>query len=238
MSQPSSARLREPLSTRTTHHVLGSVRDALSHTGRVLRVELNASVDNPLVAADGWVISNAANVDGQHLAQAFDSLVVSLIPAAVMSERRTARLLDPNHNDGLPAFLIHPDAEAGINSGLMIAQYTAAALVAELRARTGIAGIQSVPTCNNTEDHVSMSSLAARQVAWSVSTAEIIIAIELLVAAQACDIRKADLSKALHKVHRLIRSVVPVMVNDRVLADDIDAVLQLIRNGDLARAAR
>ena len=139
--------------------------------------------------------------------------------------------MDPATNGGLPAFLIHPEAPQGVNSGFMIAQYTAASLVAELRTRAIPATIQSIPTCANTEDHVPMSTLAARRAEFAVDTAMYVVAIELLLAAQALDLRAIAPAPALRGAFAAIRKRVPVMIHDRIVGQDISAVYELVSAG-------
>lgn len=230
---PRPDRLRDGLSLRCIPQVLGASRDALALARQVLKIEINAANDNPLFGvADGWVTSNSGNFHGQRIGEALDFLAMSLTSAAVMSERRSARLVDVHHN-GLTAFLIHPDAAEGLNSGMMIAQYTAASLIAELRKSAAPATIQSVPTCANTEDHVPMSSIAARHAAWVVDTAEAVVAIELLLAAQALDIGGVSPGRRVGACHAAIRRLVPPMVRDRVIAADLAAIEGLIRDNKI-----
>jgi histidine ammonia-lyase len=229
---PRPGRLRDALSLRCVPQVLGAAREAIRHCAGTLQVEINAANDNPLFGvADGWVTSNSGNFHGQHAGEVLDYLANSMTSVAVMSERRIARLVDPATNGGLPAFLIHPDAPQGVNSGFMIAQYTAASLVAELRMRAIPASIQSIPTCANTEDHVPMSSLAARRAAFAVDTAMQVVAIELLLAAQGLDVRGLHPAPALRGAYGAIREQVPAMVQDRIVGPDIEAVCQLLRAG-------
>jgi histidine ammonia-lyase len=229
---PRPSRLRDALSLRCIPQVLGAVHDAVGEAARALEIEINAVNDNPIFGlADGWVTSNSGNFHGQRAGEVLDALATSLSSVGVMAERRCARLIDQNHNGGLPAFLIHPQAPQGLNSGFMIAQYTAASLVAELRTRSVPASLQSVPTCANTEDHVPMSPLAARRCRWTAETVEWIVAIELLLAAQALDLRGLAPAPALEPSYRAIREQVRMMVEDRVLADDIACIHRLLRAG-------
>ena len=233
---PRPSRLRDALSLRCIPQVHGAARDAVDLAVTALEIEINAVNDNPLFGlADGWVTSNSGNFHGQRAGEALDFLGNAVTSIAVIGERRCARLIDPNHNGGLPAFLIHPEAPQGLNSGFMIAQYTAASLVAELRMRSVPAAIQSVPTCANTEDHVSMSPLAARRAAFAVDAAAYVTAIELLLAAQAVDLRGLTPAPALRPAYDAIRARVPVMVGDRVVANDIASVRTLLRDGAFAQ---
>lgn len=232
---PRPSRMRDALSLRCIPQVLGAARDALGVAEATLVIEINAANDNPLFGvADGLVTSNSGNFHGQAAAQALDYLANGLTSLAVISERRAARLVDPHHNGGLPAFLIHPDAAPGENSGFMIAQYTAASLVAELRMRSVPASIQSVPTCANTEDHVPMAPLAATRAAFAVETARQIIAIEALLAAQAIDLRGLTPAPALRPLYAAIRAAVPTMRQDRLMADDIASVDRALGAGGIA----
>lgn len=228
----SAAAMREPLSTRCAPQVLGAARESVARARRVVDRELNATIDNPSLFPDGDLANNAGTMDAQALSEALDALATSAISVAVMSERRTARLLDPALNGGLPAFLVHPRAKPGVCSGLMIAQYTAAALVAELRAASAPASVQSLPVSNGTEDHGSMSALAARRAATVIGNATLVVAVELLVAAQAVDLRGAvgRLPPPLAEAHRALRGRVPVMIDDRLLGDDIDAAASCLQN--------
>lgn len=234
---PRPSRLRDSLSLRCIPQVLGAVRDAVAHVASVLEIEINAANDNPLFGvADDFVTSNSGNFHGQRAGEALDQLATSLTSLAVISERRAARLVDEHHNGGLPAFLIHPDAAQGENSGFMIAQYTAASLVAELRMHAIPASIQSVPTCANTEDHVPMAPLAARRAAFVIEAAEEIVAIEALLAAQAVDLRGLDPAPALKPLYDAIRARVPEMVLDRVMSQDIAAAAAAVRELEDVRA--
>jgi len=235
---PRPDRLRDALSLRCVPQVLGAARDMLDTAIAGLTVEINAVNDNPIFGlTDGWVTSNSGNFHGQRAGELLDALATSLISVAVMSERRAARLVDPHHNAGLPAFLIHPDAAPGENSGFMIAQYTAASLVAELRMNAIPASIQSVPTCANTEDHVPMAPLAARRAAFAVDTALDVVAIEVLLACQALDIRGIAPAPALRPVYEAVRARVPTMVEDRVMAEDIAAARAALDGLDAAALA-
>ncbi|QIE45664.1 aromatic amino acid lyase [Pseudohalocynthiibacter aestuariivivens] len=221
---PRPTRLRDALSLRCIPQVHGSTRDAIAHAREAMEMEINAVNDNPIFGvADNLVTSNSGNFHGQRIGEVLDYAANSITSLAVISERRCARLVDENHNGGLPAFLIHPDAAQGRNNGMMIVQYTAASLVAEARTRAVPGTIQSVPTCANTEDHVPMSPLAARRAGDVVDIAQTIVAIECLLAAQAMDLRGIDPAPLLAPVYRTVRDAVPMMVEDRVLGDDLAA---------------
>jgi histidine ammonia-lyase len=191
---------------------------------------MNASVDNPMIFADGSLTSNSGSTSGQECAQALDFLATSITSLAVISERRIATLLDPVRSGGLPPFL---RGRAATSSGLMIAQYTAASLVAELRARAVPASIQSMPTCGNSEDQSSMSALAARHAAWVIQTCETVLATELLTACRAIDLAPERLAPPLVALHAAVRRVVPASDEDRVVGDDLAALVMYIRRDGL-----
>ncbi|MCS6780285.1 MAG: aromatic amino acid ammonia-lyase [Geminicoccaceae bacterium] len=222
---PRPGRLRDSLSLRCIPQVLGAVRDAIERAASILEIEINATNDNPIFeAAGGFVTSNSGNFHGQAAAEVLDALATALTSLAVIAERRVARLVDEKLSMGLPPFLIHPEATPGLNSGLMLAQYTAAALVAELRMRSVPAAIQSIPTCANTEDHVPMAPLAAERARFAVATARTVVAIEALAAAQAYAIRGLEPAPALAPILAAIRARVPPMVEDREVGADIESV--------------
>jgi len=226
----SSHRLQDPYSLRCMPQVHGAVRDALDHVERVLQVEMNSATDNPLVFADGRVISGG-NFHGEPLALAADYAKAAVIELASVSERRSARLVD-GHLSGLPPFLT--DAP-GLRSGLMIAQYSAAALVNELQVLAHPASVDSIPTSANQEDHVSMGATSALHLAASVDRAGTVLAIETLCAAQGLDYREPLRPGAgVARAHRLIRSRVTHVTEDRPPSTDIAAVAELLRDDKLA----
>jgi len=232
---PRPSRLRDSLSLRCIPQVLGAARDAVEHAAQAIEIEINAANDNPLFGVDDdFVTSNSGNFHGQRTGEVLDHLATSITSVAVIAERRAARLVDEHHNGGLPAFLIHPDAAPGENSGFMIAQYTAASLIAELRMHAVPASIQSVPTCANTEDHVPMAPLAARRAAFVVDAAAQVVAIEALLAAQAMDLRGLAPAPALAPLYEAIRARVPTMVSDREMSRDIAAVARALAELDPA----
>ena len=231
---PGPGHLRDALSLRCIPQVIGAARDTLEMATRTLEVEINAANDNPIFdVSGGWVTSNSGNFHGQRVGEICDFLAISLTSVAVISERRSAKLLDDHHNNGLPKFLVHPRAKAGVNNGFMIPQYTAASLIAELRKNAAPASIQSVPVGLDTEDHVPMAPVAARHLAWAVDTVETIVAIELLLACQGLDLRERKPGPRVHALHEAVRNRVPVMIDDRVIAGDIAAVKQLVHRGEI-----
>jgi histidine ammonia-lyase len=232
-SHASSAhKVQDPYSLRCMPQVHGAVRDALDHLERVLAVEMNAATDNPLVFPDGAVISGG-NFPGEPMALAVDYAKVAIAELASISERRTARLVDA-HLSGLPPFL---SEEPGVRSGLMLAHYTAAALVNELQTLAHPASVDTIPTSANQEDHVSMGATGALHLREVMDRTETVLAIEALCAAQGLDFRAPLRSgAALVPVHRRIRERVPHLDEDRPPAPDIAAVRELLQAGALADA--
>jgi histidine ammonia-lyase len=196
----SAHRVQDPYSLRCVPQVHGAVRDALDHLRGVLDVELNSATDNPLVfpeggaaeagtlATGGGLVISGGNFHGEPLALALDFAKIAVAELGSISERRTALMLDARLSGGLPPFL---SAASGTNSGMMIHQYTAAALVAEDKVLAHPASVDSIPTSANQEDHVSMGSVSARHATAIVRNVEWVLAIELLCAAQALDFRLA-----------------------------------------------
>jgi histidine ammonia-lyase len=222
-------RIQDPYSLRCMPQVHGAVRDALDQLERVLAVEINAATDNPLVFPSGEVISGG-NFHGEPLALVADYAKTAMVELASVSERRTARLVD-GHLSGLPAFLT--DAP-GLRSGLMIAQYTAAALVNEMQVLAHPASVDTIPTSANQEDHVSMGATSALHLRDVVERAETVLAIEALCAAQGLDYRAPLRPGAgVARAHARLRALVPHLAEDRPPAPDIAAVRELLRAGEL-----
>ena len=222
-------RLQDAYSLRCMPQVHGAARDALAELERVLRVEINAATDNPLVLPSGEVVSGG-NFHGEPLALALDYATMAVAELASISERRTARLVDASLS-GLPAFLT--DAP-GVHSGLMIAHYTAAALVNELQTLAHPSSVDTISTSANQEDHVSMGGTAALHLREAVGLAEHVLAIEALCAAQALDFRAPLRPGAgVAAAHSTIRTAVPHLDADRPPAPDIATMRDLVHAGDL-----
>jgi histidine ammonia-lyase len=202
----------------------------LTHAELVADRELASAVDNPVVLADGRVESNG-NFHGAPIAYVLDFLAIPVADVASMSERRTDRMLDVARSHGLPAFLAH---DPGVDSGHMIAHYTQAAVVSELKRLAVPASVDSIPTSAMQEDHVSMGWAAARKLRKSVEGLNTVLAIELLTAARALDLR-APLkpSTATAAAVAALRTRVPGPGPDRHLAPDIAAAEELIRSGGI-----
>jgi histidine ammonia-lyase len=198
-------------------------------------VEANAVSDNPIVLPDDDEVLSGGNFHGQPVAVALDALAAALVPLASIAERRLYRLLDPTRNNGLPAFLV---AESGLNSGFMLVQYTAASLVSECKTLAHPASVDSIGSSAGQEDHVSMGMTAARHARDVVSNAEVVIALEALVAAQALDLRAPlEPAAATGAARDAIRARVAFLDADRELGPDISAVVDLVRADRLSEAA-
>ena len=227
----------DPYSLRCSPQVLGAARDAVSYVRRVIETEINSAIDNPLVFVEDREFLSGGNFLGQPVSVAMDLLSIALTIVGNISERRIARLVDENLSLGLPAFLIHSEVEKGIHSGFMSAQITAAALASENKALAHPASVDSIPTEANFEDFVSMGSIAARKASEILRNVEWIVAIELLCAAQGIDHRGASRAgEGTGAAHSLIRKKVPILKEDRVISTDIEAVVGLIRGGEIIEA--
>jgi histidine ammonia-lyase len=226
------SRVQDAYCLRCMPQVHGAVRGALGHVQSVLEIEAGSATDNPLVFPEkggaGEVISGG-NFHGAPLAYAFDYAAIALTDLASITERRIDRLLNPDINEGLPAFL-SPDA--GLSSGFMMAQIVAAALINDCQVQAHPSSTGSIPTSGGKEDHVSMGMTGAIKLRQIVEHAERIVGIELMCAAQGLEHRRPLRSGALvEQVYGAVRSVVPRLEQDRVLATDIDAMAGAIRAG-------
>jgi histidine ammonia-lyase len=227
--------VQDAYSLRCAPQVHGATWDALTYAANTFEVEIGAVVDNPIVLPESDEVISAGNFHGQPLALALDTMAIAITELGSISERRTDRLLDPNHSSGLPAFL---SPNPGINSGYMLAQYTAAALVAENRVLSHPASVETIPTSGSQEDHVSMGWGAARKL-WDVlMNTRRVLAIEILCAAQGLEYRKPLLpSPRVQAVVERIRREVPPLEDDRPISDEIERVATLVADGELLRAA-
>ncbi len=248
----SAHKVQDPYSLRCVPQVHGAVRDALDQLRRVLDIELNAATDNPLVFPDGGVVDSAAlatgggrvisggNFHGEPIALALDYAKLAVAELGSISERRTALLVDARLNGGLPPFLA---GSSGVDSGMMIYQYTAAALVSEHKVLAHPASVDSIPTSANQEDHVSMGSIAARHARAVLEGVERIIGIELVVAAQALDLRSATIADGpepaprpgtgVADAHGRIRERIAHLDGDREPGPDLASATALVHDGAL-----
>ncbi|TCO65747.1 histidine ammonia-lyase [Actinocrispum wychmicini] len=227
---PDCTRVQDAYSLRCSPQVHGAALDTLTHAELVADRELMSAVDNPLVLADGRVESNG-NFHGAPVAYVLDFLAIPVADVASMAERRTDRMLDVARSHGLPAFLAH---DPGVDSGHMIAHYTQAAVVAELKRLAVPASVDSIPTSAMQEDHVSMGWAAARKLRKAVDGLTTVLAIELFTAARALDLR-APLKPATATARAVaaLRQTVPGPGPDRHLAPEIAAAEELIRSGGI-----
>ena len=226
-------RVQDPYCLRCQPQVIGAALDLLRQAARTLEDEANGVSDNPLVFAESDEVLSGGNFHAEPVAFAADVIALALCEVGSMAERRVAMLMDPALSR-LPAFLT---PQPGINSGLMIAQVTAAALVSENKQRATPASVDSIPTSANQEDHVSMAAHGARRLLPMAENAAAVVGIELLTAAQGCDFH-APLrsSRALETVRARLRAVVPSLEEDRLLAPDIAHATALVRSGAIAEA--
>ena len=224
-------RVQDAYSLRCIPQVHGAVRDTLAHCREVFETEANSAVDNPLVfAADNAVLSGG-NFHGEPLAFALDFLAIALSALTGISERRIERLVNPSLNEGLPPFLA---PAAGLNSGFMMPQVTAAALVSENKVLAHPASVDSITTSGNKEDYVSMGMTAALKLRRVVENTRNVLAIEAIAAAQALDlVAPLTTGPRGQQAHRAIRSVSPKLEHDRVLYEDFARVAGLIASGPL-----
>jgi histidine ammonia-lyase len=222
-------RIQDAYSLRCTPQVHGASRDTIQFAHQAITTEINSATENPLVFPDGQILSGG-NFHGQPIALAMDHLAVALAELASISERRIERMVNPTLS-GLPSFLIQ---EGGLNSGFMIAQYTAAALVSENKVLAHPASVDSIPTSANKEDHVSMGTIAARKAREVLENLKHVIAIELLCAAQGLDLlTNLKPGKGTLAAYEVIRKHVSHMKTDRELSPDIETITKVIDTGDV-----
>lgn len=221
-------KVQDPYCLRCVPQVHGASRDSLSHAASVVETELNSVTDNPLVFADGDIISGG-NFHGEPLAQVIDLAKIALAELGSISERRTYLLLEGH--DGLPNLLM---SETGINSGFMIPQYTAAALVSENKVLCHPASVDSIPTSQGQEDHVSMGSIGALHLLDVFTNVEQVLGIELFTASQALDFRSPMRpGRGVELAHRRIRAEIPHTEEDHYFKDEIERTVGLLQAGTL-----
>lgn len=227
-------KVQDAYSLRCAPQVHGAARDLLDYVEYVVSTELNAATDNPLVLVEDDMLVSNGNFHGEPVAFALDALAMAVAELASISERRTERMVNPSLSDGLPAFLT---VEGGLNSGFMIPQYVAAALVSENKVLAHPASVDSIPTSAGQEDHVSMGN-AAGLTAWQVlANAERVVAVELLAGAQGVEFHAPlEPGRGAAAARRAVRALSARLVEDRSLSADIEAVARAIRDGSLAAA--
>jgi histidine ammonia-lyase len=228
-------RVQDPYCLRCQPQVMGAALQVLRQAADTLAVEANGVTDNPLVFVDTGEALSGGNFHAEPVAFAADMIALAVCEIGSLAERRVAMLVDPALS-GLPAFLT---PRPGLNSGFMIPQVTAAALVSENKQQAYPASVDSIPTSANQEDHVSMAAHGARRLHPMIANAMAVVAIELLAAAQGCDFHAPlTSSPALEAVRRTVRDKAPTLEDDRHMHPDIAAVIQLVRAGDLIAAAQ
>ena len=219
-------RVQDPYSLRCQPQVMGACLDLMRQAAATLEIEANAVTDNPLIFADTSEVVSGGNFHAEPVAFAADTLALACVEIGSIAERRIALLVDPKMS-GLPPFLT---PASGVNSGFMMGQVTAAALVAENRMLAHPASVDSIPTSANQEDHVSMATHGARRLHAMSANGVQIAAIELLTACQGLDFHRPKRSSvALERVWSALRARVPFAEQDRLLADDIAAAAEVVR---------
>jgi len=236
----STTRVQDAYSLRCGPQVQGPAWETLDFTSKVILREINAATDNPLLFAEGEAVSGG-NFHGEPIGMVMDFLAIALTEIAGISERRIFRLTDGNLNEDLPSMLVDSHADAGLNSGMMMPQYTAASLVLENRSLASPDSIYSLPTSAAQEDHNANSMTAARHAFRILTNTWHVLAIELYTAARAIDIhRKADpdlvLGVGTDAVYRSIRNKIPYQAGDALWGPEIEQIRDLIRSGDLSQA--
>ncbi|MCS3844150.1 histidine ammonia-lyase [Microbacterium sp. AK031] len=232
---PEDGRVQDAYSLRCSPQVHGTARDTMEHATNIATRELASVIDNPVITFDGRIESNG-NFHGAPVAAVLDFLAISVADVASISERRTDRALDPARSRGLPPFLAH---EVGVDSGLMIAQYAAAGIVSELKRLAVPASVDSIPSSAMQEDHVSMGWAAARKLRRAIDGLTRVLAIEVLTAARALDLRAPlKAGPATGAVRDQVRTVADGPGPDRFLSPEMEAVTELVRSGAVARTAK
>ncbi len=226
-------RVQDPYCLRCQPQVMGAALDLLRHAAGTLEHEANGVTDNPLIFPESDEALSGGNFHGEPVAFAADTMALAICEIGSLAERRIAMLVDPDLSR-LPAFLT---PEPGLNSGLMLPQITAAALVSENKQRAYPASVDSIPTSANQEDHVSMAAHGARRLLPMAGNAAAIIGIELMTAAQGCDFHgPIRSSEALEAVRALVRERIAPLGSDRYLHPDIEQAIALVRSGAVVRA--
>ena len=228
-------KVQDAYSLRCAPQVHGASRDLLDHVEATVEVELNAATDNPLVLVDEGIVVSNGNFHGQPLAFGLDALAMAVAELANIPERRVERLVNPSLSDGLPPFLT---VEGGLNSGFMILQYVAAALVSENKPLCHPASVDSIPTSAGQEDHVSMGNASGLKALQVLANCERALAIELLAGAQAIEfLAPLEPGPGVRATHDAVRELSERVRDDRSLSDDIERVAAAIRDGTVLAAA-
>jgi len=223
----SAKNVQNAYSLRCVPQVSGAAREALNYIRQMTETEVNAVADNPLFFTEKKICLTGANFHGAPIGYSQDLLKVIITDLGNISERQTNNLMDPACSGDLPAFLVQ---SAGLDSGLMITQYTQAALVSENKVLAGPNSVDSIPVSANQEDHVSFGTIAARLAREIIENTQAVLAIQLLAVCQAYEFRKPlKPSKTFEAVYKLVRSVSPKITKDRAFYKDIEQVVPLVR---------
>jgi histidine ammonia-lyase len=229
-SHKDCSRIQDAYTLRCSPQVHGASKDAITYARKVVETEMNSSTNNPLIFPESQEFLLGGNFHGQPVALALDFLCMAVSELANISERRIERLVNPQLS-GLPAFLV---SDGGLNSGFMLAQYTAASLVSENKVLSHPASVDSIPTSANKEDHVSMGTISARKLREIVRNTEHVIAIELLCGAQAMDLfTNMKPGEGTLIAYKIIRDQVPHLEKDRIISKDIETMVHLMRSGKI-----
>lgn len=229
-SHKDCSRVQDAYTLRCSPQVHGASKDAINYALNVVKTEMNSSTNNPLFFPESEEFLLGGNFHGQPVALAMDFLCMAVSELANISERRIERLVNPRLS-GLPAFLV---SDGGLNSGFMITQYTAAALVSENKVLSHPACVDSIPTSANKEDHVSMGTISARKCREVVKNTEQVVAIELLCSAQAMDLfTNIKPGEGTLVAYKAIRDAIPPLDKDRILSKDIETMMHLMRSGKI-----
>ncbi|HZK09608.1 MAG TPA: histidine ammonia-lyase [Clostridia bacterium] len=227
-------RVQDAYSIRCIPQVHGASKDTLNYVKEKVEIEMNAATDNPLIFVDEKEVISGGNFHGQPMALPFDFLALGLAELANISERRLERLVNPALSEGLPAFLTE---EGGLNSGFMIVQYAAAALVSENKILSHPASVDSIPSSANQEDHVSMGTIGARKAREIMENVRKVLAMEILAACQAIDLRgKKDLGKGSAVAYKLLRQKISKVEEDRIMHVDIQGCEELLKENKIVEA--
>jgi histidine ammonia-lyase len=234
MTDQGEKRVQDAYSLRCAPQVHGASRDALAYIANKLEIEINSATDNPLIFVDEDRVISGGNFHGQPIALAMDHLSISAAELANISERRVERLVNPHLNENLPPFLT---TNGGLESGFMIAQYAAAAVVSENKSLAHPASVDSIPSSGNQEDHVSMGTIGARKARQIVDNAYAVLAIELLCGAQAVDFRDPQLLGAgTSWLYEHCRELIPAVTVDRILSHDFEIIAEWMKRTNIAEA--
>lgn len=225
-------RVQDAYTLRCVPQIHGATKDAVNYVKQKVEIEINSATDNPIVTEEGDVISGG-NFHGQPMALSFDFLGIAVAELADVSERRLERLINYQLND-LPAFLVK---NGGLNSGFMITQYAAAALVSENKVLAHPASVDSIPSSANQEDHVSMGTIAARKCRNIVENVKRVLSTEIMAACQAIDFRDGfKLGIGTEEAYKTVRKYISFIDNDKVMYKELDKCTELINNGELLKA--